>query len=136
MAQKRGTSAVPGYSGSVFEPIDEFKGDIARALLYFAVRYQNNVDTYSWDMFNGTEDQVFETWALDMLLDWHYNVDPVDQRERDRNNAAYTFQNNANPFVDHPEYVNSIWNQNPDTEAPSDPTKSRSFKSYRTILLT
>ncbi|MCT4628705.1 endonuclease [Winogradskyella sp.] len=119
---KRGNSNVSGYSGVVFEPIDEFKGDIARALLYFAVRYQDNVDNYNWEMFNGTEDQVFETWAIDMLLDWHYNVDPVDQREIDRNNAAYNFQGNANPFVDHPEYVNIIWNPSPDNVAPSDPT--------------
>ena len=57
---KRGTSAVTGYSGLVFEPIDEFKGDIARALLYFAVRYEDTVDSYtSFDMFNGTNDEVF-----------------------------------------------------------------------------
>lgn len=119
---QRGNSDVAGYSGLVFEPIDEFKGDIARAILYFAVRYQDNVDTYSWEMFNGTEDQVFETWALELLLDWHNNVDPVDAREIARNNAAYNYQGNANPFVNHPEYANLIWNPNPDTEAPSDPT--------------
>ncbi|MEZ4796272.1 MAG: endonuclease [Flavobacteriaceae bacterium] len=119
----RGSSNMIGYSGSVFEPIDEFKGDIARALLYFATRYENTVDSYtSFDMFNGTEDQVFYGWAIDVLLDWHYNVDPVDQRERDRNNAAYNFQGNANPFVDHPEYANMIWNPTPDTENPTDPT--------------
>ena len=119
---RRGSSNVPGYSGTVFEPIDEFKGDIARALLYFAVRYQNNVDTYGFEMFNGTEFQVFEDWALDMLLDWHYNVDPVDAREIARNNAAYNFQGNANPFVSHPEYANLIWNPTPDNEAPTNPT--------------
>ncbi|PTM08705.1 MAG: endonuclease I [Bacteroidetes bacterium] len=119
----RGSSAMVGYSGSVFEPIDEFKGDIARALLYFATRYQNTVDGYTaFDMFNGTEDQVFYGWAIDVLLDWHNNVDPVDQRERDRNNAAYNFQGNANPFVDHPEYANMIWNPTSDTENPTDPT--------------
>lgn len=120
---KRGSSAMPGYSGIVFEPIDEFKGDIARAVLYFATRYEDTVDNYtSFDMFNGTEDQVFYPWAIDVLLDWHYNVDPVDQRERERNDAAYNFQGNANPFVDHPEYANMIWNPTPDTEAPTDPT--------------
>lgn len=112
-----------GYSGTVFEPIDEFKGDIARALLYFAVRYENTVDGYtSFDMFNGTEDQVFHNWAIEVLLDWHYNVDPVDDRERARNDEAYNFQGNANPFVDHPEYANMIWNPTPDTEAPTAPT--------------
>ena len=88
-----------GYSGTVFEPIDEFKGDIARALLYFSVRYENTVDGYtSFEMFDGSNDAVFYTWAIELLLDWHNNVDPVDQRERDRNNAAYDFQNNANPL--------------------------------------
>ncbi|TCK68905.1 putative secreted protein (Por secretion system target) [Winogradskyella wandonensis] len=120
---KRGSSAITGYSGTMFEPIDEFKGDIARALLYFATRYENTVDGYtSFDMFNGTNNQVFFGWAIDMLLDWHYNVDPVDQRERDRNNAAYNFQGNANPFVDHPEYANLIWNPSSDTQAPTTPT--------------
>jgi len=119
---KRGSSSVSGYSGNVFEPIDEFKGDIARAILYFVTRYEDTVDGYSFDMFNGTENQALENWALDMLLDWHYNVDPVDQRERDRNDAAYNFQGNANPFVDHPEYANLIWNPTSDTEAPTNPS--------------
>ena len=117
---KRGTSAMSGYSGIVFEPIDEFKGDIARALLYFAVRYEDTVDGYtSFEMFDGTNDAVFFPWAIEVLLDWHNIIDPVDQRERDRNNAAYNFQNNANPFVDHPEYASMIWNPVTDTEAPT-----------------
>lgn len=120
---KVGNSNVTGYSGVVFEPIDEFKGDIARALLYFATRYENTVDGYtSFEMFNGTQDQVFQSWAIDMLLDWHYNIDPVDQSEIDRNNAAYNYQGNANPFVDHPEYANMIWNPTQDNQAPSAPT--------------
>ena len=120
---KRGSSSVNGYSGTVFEPIDEFKGDIARSILYFVTRYENTVDGYtSFDMFNGTENQALEDWAVTMLLDWHYNVDPVDQREIDRNNAAYNYQGNANPFVDHPEYANMIWNPVFDTENPTNPT--------------
>ena len=120
---KRGSSSVNGYSGTVFEPIDEFKGDIARSILYFVTRYENTVDGYtSFDMFNGTENQALEDWAVTMLLDWHYNVDPVDQREIDRNNAAYNYQGNANPFVDHPEYANMIWNPVVDTENPTNPT--------------
>jgi len=120
---KKGNSNVVGYSGTVFEPIDEFKGDIARAVLYFATRYEDTVDDYTgFNMFNGTEDQALFPWAIDLLLDWHYNVDPVDQREIDRNDAAYNFQGNANPFVDHPEYANIIWNPTPDTEDPTNPT--------------
>jgi len=120
---QRGSSATAGYSGTVFEPIDEFKGDIARALLYFVTRYETQIDTWSFPMFNGTENQALTDWAVTLLIDWHTN-DPVNQDERDRNNAAYNFQGNANPFVDHPEYVNLIWNSTslPDNEAPTIPT--------------
>ena len=120
---KRGSSSVAGYGGEVFEPIDEFKGDIARSILYFVTRYENTVNGYtSFEMFNGTESQALEDWAISILLDWHYNVDPVDQREIDRNDAAYNYQGNANPFVDHPEYANLIWNPTSDTQDPTNPT--------------
>lgn len=105
---KVGPNTFGSYSGTVFEPIDEFKGDIARALLYFAVRYETQVASWSHAMLNGTSDQVYEDWFVDLLLDWHAN-DPVVQAEIDRNNAAYNFQGNANPFVDHPEFVTMIW---------------------------
>jgi len=117
---KVGNNTYGSYSGNAFEPIDEFKGDIARMLFYFATRYETQVDSWSHTMFNGTEDQVFADWFLDMILEWHTN-DPVSQRETDRNNAAYDFQGNANPFISHPEWVNTIWNPIPDTENPTAP---------------
>lgn len=117
---KVGSNTYGSYTGTVFEPIDEFKGDIARMLFYFATRYETQVDSWSHTMFNGTEDQVFADWFLDMLLEWHTN-DPVSTRETDRNTAAYNYQGNANPFLDHPEWVNIIWNSTPDTEVPSTP---------------
>lgn len=118
---KVGSNTAGSYSGSSFEPIDEFKGDVARMMFYFATRYETQVDSWSFAMFDGSEDKVFEDWALTMLLEWHEN-DPVSQREIDRNNAAYDFQGNANPFISHPEWVNVIWNPTPDTQAPSVPT--------------
>ncbi len=108
---KRGSCSYPGYSGTVFEPIDEFKGDIARILFYFATRYETQIDSWSHAMFNGTEDQVFSDWFLSLILSWH-KQDPVSQREIDRNNAAYNFQGNRNPFIDHPEWVECIWENN------------------------
>lgn len=108
-----GTSA-SGYTGTVFEPIDEFKGDFARAYFYMATRYENvianweNNSTYGDAVLNGSSDQVFENWFLNLLLDWH-SQDPVSQKEIDRNDAAYSFQNNRNPFIDHPELVTEIW---------------------------
>lgn len=111
-----------GYTGIVFEPIDEFKGDIARIYFYFVTRYQSQVGAWSsYAMFDGSTDKVLSDPFLNILWTWHQN-DPVSQREIDRNNVVYGFQNNRNPFVDHPEYVQMIWNPTPDTEAPSTPT--------------
>ena len=118
---KVGSNTFGSYSGTVFEPIDEFKGDIARMLFYFATRYETQVDSWSHAMFNGTEDVVFSSWFLDLILQWHY-ADPVSQREIDRNNAAYDFQGNANPFISHPEWVSTIWDPTPDNESPTAPT--------------
>lgn len=115
---KLGSSGVAGYSGTVFEPIDEFKGDIARMYLYFATRYENTVSGYSYDMFDGSSDKVFTTAFLNMLLTWHAQ-DPVNAREIARNNAIYAQQNNRNPYIDHPEYVQAIWNPVADTVAPT-----------------
>jgi len=105
---KHGSSAVSGYTGQVFEPNNAFKGDIARMYFYFATRYQDQVTSWSYPMFNGTSNQVFTTAFLNMLLSWHIN-DPVSQFEITRNNAIYTRQNNRNPYIDHPDYICQIW---------------------------
>lgn len=120
---KRGTSAVAGYTGTVFEPLNDFKGDIARMYFYFVTRYENTVASYTtYPMFNGTSNQVFTNGFLAMLIQWH-NQDPVSAREIARNNAIYARQLNRNPFIDHPEYVGMIWGgAAPDTQAPTAPT--------------
>jgi len=115
---KLGPNTISGHSGTVFEPIDEYKGDIARGYLYMATRYEDLIS--GWEnnnsngdaMLDGSADQVYEDWALNMLLSWH-NADPVSQKEIDRNEAIYDFQANRNPFIDHPEYVASIWSGTP-----------------------
>ena len=116
---KLGASTTPGYSGPVFEPIDEFKGDIARMYFYFATRYENTVATYNYAMFNNTSDKVFTTGFLNQMLAWHAQ-DPVSPREIARNNAIYARQNNRNPFIDNPAYVTEIWKaQAADIVAPT-----------------
>lgn len=97
-----------GFSGTVFEPIDEFKGDIARCLLYFATRYENQVSSWTYSMFNGTSNQVFTNTFLNILLTWN-NLDPVSPYEIAKNNAVYNFQGNRNPYIDHNEYVCMVW---------------------------
>ncbi|MCB0425120.1 MAG: endonuclease, partial [Mangrovimonas sp.] len=112
-----------GYTGVVFEPIDEFKGDIARIYFYFVTRYEDQVDNWSaYAMFDGSNDKAIADPFLNILMTWH-QMDPVSQKEIDRNNNIYYHhQGNRNPFVDHPEYVALIWNTTPDTETPSTPT--------------
>jgi len=105
-----------GFAGTVFEPIDEFKGDIARVYLYFATRYEDQMASFYTTntavdcrvMFDGTSDHVFSNTFLNILLTWHLQ-DPVSTKEIVRNNASFTHQNNRNPYIDHPEYVTSIW---------------------------
>ena len=106
---KLGPNTISGFNGTVFEPVDEYKGDIARALMYVSVRYYG-LDS-NWDNSDMTTKSVIKDWAMTMLLDWHEN-DPVSQKEIDRNEAVYGIQHNRNPFVDHPEYARMIWDPN------------------------
>lgn len=102
---KLGSCNYPGYSGTVFEPIDEYKGDFARNYLYMSVRYMDVFDNFSSPMISGDD---FADWAINMLLEWH-ELDPVSDKEIDRNEAVYDIQGNRNPFIDHPEYAPCIW---------------------------
>lgn len=119
---KRGPNVFPGYSGTVFEPIDEFKGDIARSILYFAIRYEDEFNS-SWssnEVLADNSQDFFVDWYIQLLISWHIN-DPVSQREIDRNNNGYQFQDNRNPLIDRPEFVTQIWNNFIDNEPPTKP---------------
>ena len=120
---KRGSNTFPGYTGIVFEPIDEFKGDIARAVLYFAIRYEDEFSS-SWrtnEVLADNPQDFFVDWYLALLLSWHLN-DPVSEREIDRNNNGYQFQSNRNPLIDRPEFAVMIWGDFTDNEPPSAPS--------------
>lgn len=132
---KLGSSAVSGYSGTVFEPVNAFKGDIARMYFYFATRYENTVAGYSYPMFDGSSNKVFTAAFLATLLAWNAQ-DPVSAREIARNNAIYARQNNRNPYIDHPEYVNQIWGgtSSGDTQAPTTPTSLASTAKTSTSI--
>lgn len=105
---KRGTSAVQGYNGTVFEPIDEFKGDFARVYFYFVTRYETQISGWNYAMFGNSSYPGLTSGFLDMLLQWHEN-DPVSEREIAINNRIYQFQNNRNPYIDNPDFVNQVW---------------------------
>lgn len=105
---KVGTSTVNGYTGVVFEPNDEYKGDFARIYFYMVTSYEEQIETWSCDMLSGDKYPALSDWALSMLLKWAKN-DPVSLKEIDRNNAVYGIQNNRNPFVDYPGLEEYVW---------------------------
>ena len=106
---KLGPCVTSGYSGTAFEPIDEYKGDIARSYFYMSVRYVG--EDSGWGTSAMTNKSEIKDWAMTMLLRWS-DQDPVSQKEIDRNNAVYGYQGNRNPFIDHPEYARMIWDPN------------------------
>lgn len=79
------------YGEHCFEPPSGHKGNVARALFYFAIRYEASIDPHQ------------ESY----LREWH-KKDPVDLDEVERNKLIYNYQNNTNPFVDNAELVDLI----------------------------
>lgn len=95
---------------TVYEPRLQQKGDAARALLYMVLRYDGvNGNTWNFNWLNGTRLPALSEapQSLSLLLDWH-KLDPPDKWEIERNNYIQSIQQNRNPFIDHPEYVNYI----------------------------
>lgn len=114
---KRGNNSISGYSETVFEPIDEYKGDFARTYFYMSTRYYS--EDSGWDnngMVNGAD---LKDWAATLLINWH-NEDSVSEKEIDRNNAVFEIQQNRNPFIDHPEWADCIWDDNCDMSIEED----------------
>ena len=118
---KLGSCKTAGYSGTVFEPNDEIKGDIARIYFYMATCYKDKIGNWSGGIF--TSDGLIG-WTYDMLIRWS-QADPVDEVEIARNNAVQTTavtkkngqkvkQGNRNPFVDYPGLEDYIWGDKKD----------------------
>lgn len=105
---KLGPSSIAGYSGTVFEPNDEYKGDFARIYFYMVTCYEDKVSTWESDMLDHNSYPAFTDWALGMLLHWA-EEDPVSKKEIDRNNAVYSIQGNRNPYVDYPGLEQYVW---------------------------
>ncbi len=92
-----------------FFPGDLDKGDIARMLMYMAVRYRNDGFKLIVAQSGRTSDLPARTMGnLAVLLDWHLE-DPVDAFEINRNNVIYGTQKNRNPFIDHPELFEEVF---------------------------
>lgn len=104
---KLGSCRTNGYSGTVFEPNDEIKGDMARIYFYMVTCYESQAPSWAHNVFSSTRNG-FEPWVVDMLMRWS-KQDPVDAREIARNNAVYETQKNRNPYVDYPGLEDYIW---------------------------
>ena len=93
---------------TVFEPMNQYKGDIARIYFYFVTCYQDKMSTNTFSVFDEQTYPSIKSKYLSIYLKWH-TEDPVSEKEIIRNNVAYGGQGNRNPFIDHPEYANRIW---------------------------
>ncbi|MEK4424065.1 endonuclease [Solibacillus sp. FSL K6-1523] len=114
-----GGKAVKGCDGCLkssnsWEPPNRVKGDVARMLFYMATRYEagDRVDLELNEKLNNGSAPYHG--KLSILLEWH-EMDPVDEFERNRNEVIFKWQGNRNPFIDHPEWVELIWNASSDS---------------------
>lgn len=116
---KLGKCTSEGYSGTVFEPNDEYKGDFARTYFYMVTCYEEKLPDWfsnyaeSQPTLDGNTYPGLSSWQLKMLLKWAKN-DPVSEKEINRNNAVYSIQNNRNPFIDYPGLEQYVWGDKKD----------------------
>ena len=119
-----------------WDPWENRRGDVARAILYMSVRYEGGSHggtgctepdlrlTDNRSLIVADASQNFSPaymGVLSSLVDWHLS-DPPDDFERTKNDVVFAFQGNRNPFVDHPEWVCEIWACGGDMVAPDPPT--------------
>lgn len=129
--QGGGSGAYPGNSNwrttsnspGAFEVWQDRRGDVARALFYMDVRYEGGAhqngsaepDLILTDNISliagsatGSNLSVAYMGKLSVLLQWHAQ-DPVDAKEMARTDQVFAYQGNRNPFVDHPEWVDCVF---------------------------
>ena len=147
---KLGPNSLSGHIGTVFEPIDEYKGDFARTYFYMVTRYENlisgwfNSNAGVRPTIDGTTYPAFQPWQLEMLLRWH-RLDPVSPKETARNDSVFKIQHNRNPFIDHPELAEFIWGDSiayewrrgygdDEYEEPDYPDDLSFFENFETLV--
>ena len=111
MKGRLGKSTYNGYTSTVFEPDDEYKGDFARIYFYMVTCYKSDVANWpGCDQLDYAKNnyKAFSDWSMQLLMEWH-RADPVSAKEITRNDSVYKYQGNRNPFVDHPALAEHIW---------------------------
>jgi endonuclease I len=96
------------YDNDSWEPPDEVKGDLARAVFYMDVRYDGSDSPEDISVAEEAAPEDGRFAKLSTLLQWH-TQDPVSEEERKRNNQVFSVQGNRNPFIDQPGFVESIY---------------------------
>ena len=150
-----GSGSYPGNSNwddgafteGTWEVWMERRGDIARAQFYMDIRYEGggsepnliltDNETLIDNSNTGNNESVAYMGMLSVLLQWHLD-DPVDARELARNDVIYSFQGNRNPFVDHPEWVDCLFNNScapGDMTPPAVPTGLTASESSSLVML-
>jgi endonuclease I/endonuclease/exonuclease/phosphatase family metal-dependent hydrolase len=106
------TECKKGSGVWTWEPPDNVKGDIARMVLYMAVRYEGDNGEPDLELVESIQKNSNKAPVLGIrsqIIQWHES-DPVDAQERRRNDLIYeAYQRNRNPFIDRPEFVAAIW---------------------------
>jgi len=92
-----------------FFPGEEWKGDVARTIMYMCLKYPENC--LSNQVTKGCRSYNFKCTMSEMFLKWN-EEDPVSQIEINRNEKIYKVQGNRNPFIDFPELARKIWSAN------------------------
>jgi len=106
---KVGTGNAGGRNANLWEPADEWKGDFARNYFYMVTTYSNLTWTgEGLTMLQNDEWPTLQRWAYELFLKWN-RQDPVDEIEKERNEAVYGIQGNRNPFIDFPNLPEYIW---------------------------
>ena len=124
------------------------QGDVARALLYLDVRYEGGTHggsglpepdlilTDDLALLTTTSGNVAVAYMgqLSTLLTWHA-TDPVDAKERARNDVVFGFQDNRNPFIDHPAWVTCVF-EGECASAFTDPTLTTGTTQVKAVHIT
>ena len=117
------TNEIDSYSesigGEVFEPREDHKGNLARAVYYF------------YTMYPDVAGDISKIAKKEILFQWHLN-DPVDAAEKERNKRIEERQGNRNPYIDHPKLVAKAWGH--DNGHGIDPDITNNIETLRTEI--
>ena len=118
-------------SFTVYEPCDEYKGDFAREYFYIATAYENFVwDDKAKDYLDNSSYLEFKPWLQKVLIEWH-RMDPVSEKEINRNNRVCDIQHNRNPYIDYPELAEYIWGNKANTTVDLSQLTFTGSESYK-----